>query len=427
MSTLLKKILSVALAVSSLLLCLCGCTKEAGGGAVTDGTDVGEITEQTDVGGAGGSSSEQAALCDLALGLIRKSEQKGKNTLISPLSVACALAMTVNGAEDETLAQMESVLGMKTDELNSYLSDYLKSLPETDKYKLRLANSIWYSEKAELVIKDEFLKTNTDCYGADIRASLFDDSTLREINGWVNEKTDGAIPEMLDSIRGNEVMMLINALAFEAEWSSPYTESQIKKGNFTSADGKVINVEFMHGSENSYIEDDSAVGFIKNFYGGKYAFAALLPNEGTDVSDYLASLDGEKLAALLTSDIDHEVLTSIPVFKAEYDTELSAVLGEMGMPRAFDRDHAQFGGIGTSNGNGLYISRVCHKTYITIGALGAKAGAATSVIMAPGSAPPSLIQKKPKEVYLDRPFIYMLIDCERGIPFFIGTVNELGE
>ena len=96
----------------------------------------------------------------------------------------------------------------------------------------------------------------------------------------------------------------------------------------------------------------------------------------------------------------------------------------MGMPRAFDQNNAQFYGIGhTDKGIPLYISRVLHKTYITIGEQGARAGAATSVIMAP-TASPSF--GKPKEVILDRPFVYMLIDCESNIPFFIGTVNKLG-
>ena len=34
-------------------------------------------------------------------------------------------------------------------------------------------------------------------------------------------------------------------------------------------------------------------------------------------------------------------------------------------------------------------------------------------------------QDEPKEVYLDRPFVYMLIDCENNIPFFMGTLTDL--
>ena len=30
-----------------------------------------------------------------------------------------------------------------------------------------------------------------------------------------------------------------------------------------------------------------------------------------------------------------------------------------------------------------------------------------------------------KEVVLDRPFVYMLIDCETNLPFFIGTMMNV--
>ena len=30
-----------------------------------------------------------------------------------------------------------------------------------------------------------------------------------------------------------------------------------------------------------------------------------------------------------------------------------------------------------------------------------------------------------KKVILDRPFVYMLIDCETNLPFFIGTMMNV--
>ena len=63
-----------------------------------------------------------------------------------------------------------------------------------------------------------------------------------------------------------------------------------------------------------------------------------------------------------------------------------------------------------------------HKTFISVGEKGTKAGAATVVEMADGAA---VEPQEPKEVYLDRPFVYMLIDCENNIPFFIGTMMDV--
>ena len=47
-----------------------------------------------------------AAATDFGVRLFQTSMEEGKNTLISPLSVLYALAMTANGADGETLAQM---------------------------------------------------------------------------------------------------------------------------------------------------------------------------------------------------------------------------------------------------------------------------------------------------------------------------------
>jgi serpin B len=93
----------------------------------------------------------------------------------------------------------------------------------------------------------------------------------------------------------------------------------------------------------------------------------------------------------------------------------------MGMSRAFSRDFAQFQGLGTSTEGNIYISKVLHKTFISVGKDGTKAAAATVVEMEFFT---SFISET-KTVYLDRPFVYMLIDTENNIPFFIGTMNEI--
>ena len=93
------------------------------------------------------------------------------------------------------------------------------------------------------------------------------------------------------------------------------------------------------------------------------------------------------------------------------------------MSSAFDVSVADFTGLGTSTAGNVYISRILHKTFLSVGEKGTKAGAATVVVAADGAA---IEVEKPKEVYLDRPFVYMLIDCENHIPIFMGTMMDLG-
>ncbi len=363
-----------------------------------------------------------AALTDFAVRLLQTSEEDGKNTLVSPLSVLYALAMTANGAKGETLTQMEQTLGSDTQTLNEYLYSYRNALSQGKKYKLHLANSIWFTKDERFTVDQQFLQTNGDYYGADIYRAAFDDKTCKEINGWVKKNTDGMIPEILDEIPQAAVMYLVNALAFEAEWDAIYKEDQIYTEQFTLADGTTRNVKMMSSTVPKYLEDENAAGFIKYYSGGEYAFAALLPNEDTTLAQYVADLDGAALHDLLRNAEDISVLTRIPKFETAYSTDLAQVLAQMGMPLAFDPEQADFSGLGSSSAGNLYISRVLHKTYLSVAEKGTKAGAATVVETKNSSA--TLLDGK-KRVYLNRPFVYMLIDCNTMTPFFIGTMHDV--
>ena len=362
-----------------------------------------------------------AAVTDFAVRLFQNSMTEGESTLVSPLSVLCALAMTANGAEGETLAQIEETLGLDVDTLNSWLHTYMENLPQSKQAKLSLANSVWFKQDEKFEIKQDFLQTNADYYGASLYGAPFDSRTLKDINGWVDDHTDGMIPEILNELDPDAVMVLVNALAFDAEWQNIYKETQVRDATFFTEDGSPRKVELMHCSEYAYLEDGLATGFIKYYEGRDYAFAALLPNEGVAVADYVASLTGEGLWNTLQSASQEKVFTAIPRFETETSLELNDALKAMGMPKAFNDVLAEFYGIGNYAGESLYINRVCHKTFIKVDEKGTKAGAATAVEMSPTESAPSA---QPKEVILDRPFLYLLIDCETNLPFFIGSMMD---
>ena len=360
---------------------------------------------------------------DFAVRLFKDSFDSNENTLISPVSVLYALALTANGAKGETLSQMESVLGMTISELNSYLKSYADALPEGEKYKLNTANSIWFTDDDDFTVNQDFLQTNADYYGADIYKAPFDESsTLEDINSWVEDRTDGMIKNILDEVPQDAVMYLINALCFDAEWEKIYNKSQISDGTFTAESGEQRSAEMMYSNETDYLEDENASGFIKYYADSKYAFAALLPDEGISLEDYIQSMTGEKLSEILSNPQKTLIYAAIPKFESEYSSEMSKILEDMGMTDAFDANSADFSGLGTSSDGNIFINRVIHKTYISVDEKGTKAGAATAVETADSAAASAL---DPKEVILDRPFVYMIIDCEAKLPLFIGAVTDL--
>ena len=112
----------------------------------------------------------------------------------------------------------------------------------------------------------------------------------------------------------------------------------------------------------------------------------------------------------------------MPKFETGYSVEMSELLGSMGMTDAFSAESANFKSLGTSSAGNIFINRVLHKTYISVGEKGTRAAAVTIVEPGDGAA---MEPEEPKEVYLDRPFVYMLVDCENNIPFFIGTMMDV--
>ena len=290
--------------------------------------------------------------------------------------------MTANGAAGETLTQMESVLGLPLEELNAYLRTYADQLPAEKGGRCSLANSIWLRDQADrLTVEQPFLDAAAAYYDASVFRAPFDESTLRDINAWVSDHTGGLIPSIVEEIPESAVIYLINALAFEGEWEDIYREDQVHDGTFTTEDGREQPAELMYGAESAYLEDGLAAGFLKYYQGRNYAFAALLPNEGVSLDDYLASLTGEHLRDLLTHPQDTLVQTAIPKFTAETTVELNDALSALGMADAFDAGLADFSAMGTSPDGPLYISRVLHRTHLTLDERGTKAGAATAVEM----------------------------------------------
>ena len=346
------------------------------------------------------------------------------NILISPLSIASVLAMAGNGADGETRAELEKLLGgsISMEDLNEYYHNYLANLPSSDKAKLNVANSIWNSE--ELQIRDDYLQTVKDYYpNMDVFKAPFTDSTMGEINSWISDKTDDMIQNMLKSMDPNAVTYLINALAFDAEWETAW------KGSYVTDFGLDTKqkVTMMTGSEEYYISDEYAEGFVKPYAGGTYSFVGILPRASKSVtlSDYIGMMDADSLGNLMDSRRKDEVSVRMPKFTFDYGTGdelLGNALQKLGVKKAFDGGKADFSRMyqvesGEWQPGDVYIGRVLHNTFIDVNETGTKAAAATIGEMT---------QKAhiARELAFDRPFIFMIIDERTKLPVFIGSVKD---
>lgn len=416
----MKKIISILLCITlitTLIISFGGCTPTKVQAAdLMSGIVPQNIEKSKDL--ADGNS----AYYNFAVTLFKENQVNGGNVLISPLSVLCALSMTANGANEQTLKEMEDAFGITAEEMNLYLYSYINNLEQGEKYSLKLANSLWVTNDEKFTINKDFLQTNANYHDAEIYSVPFDDDTVKDINTWVKENTDSMIPSIINEpLPEHTLMCLINALAFEAEWAEIYEDIAVNKSYFYVSNGASQKVDFMFNEEHIYLSNDDATGFMKYYADEKYAFVAVLPNEDIQLEDYIFDLTGEKIANLLDNAQNEKVKTKIPKFEYEYEADITDMLKNMGIKTTFDSDNADLSGIGTWEYGNLFISKVLHKTYISVAERGTRAGAVTAEILCGSTAMP----EKPLEVYLDRPFMYMIIDCENNVPFFIGTVTSV--
>jgi len=359
--------------------------------------------------------------------ILNSDDSQSKNSLISPASVLLALAMTANGADENTLSQMEQVLGsgMPISSLNAYLYSFAKSLTSKPKERISISNSIWFRDSGRFVFSPDrgFLQTNADYFGADAFAAPFDDQTVKDINTWISKATDGLIKQMLDSIPNDAVLYLINTVLFDAEWAKIYEKSDVRSGKFTSHNNQTQTAEFMHSSEYLFIQGSGASGFIKPYHSGRYSFAAILPDNDIDIADFTSALSGEEFLNLIENAQPARVAAALPKFDYDYEILMNDALIAMGIEEAFCEKTANLSRMGkcelVDDGN-LYINRVKHKAYIAVDEKGTKAGAAT-VVEIKGESAPSFDHY----VILDRPFVYAIIDNETNLPLFIGTLLSI--
>lgn len=344
------------------------------------------------------------------------------NTFVSPLSVSMALSMALNGADGATRAALEEVLehpGLAPEAINTAYHDRLRLLRDLDPtVTFALANAIWYREG--FPVKDDFVATSQRHFDATVRALNFSrPDALGTINGWVADHTRGAIDKILDRIRSDEVLFLMNALYFKGAWTYAFDEADTREAPFTQHDGSTTSVPMMHQTAELPYTETEMVQVVDLPYGDSlYSMTILLPNEDHTVNDVASALTTERWTTWQNALAPRTVDLRLPRFTLSEETPLNAPLKALGMDVAFQCGRADFTAMSPA-GDSLCISRVKHKTFVEVNEEGTEAAAVTSVgirvISAPAATP----------VHVDRPFVFIIRERHSGTMLFIGAVNRL--
>ena len=366
---------------------------------------------------------------DLLKATSASAESKGGNVIVSPLSVHAALSMTANGATDETAKQMRAVLhtdAMDPVEANKQWAALFAGLAaRSPEQTLEIANSLW--ARKGIAFKQPFLDADRDHFGAQVSTLDFaKDDVAAAINAWVSRNTHNMITKMVDQVPSDAVMYLANAVYFKGDWDDPFTHEGTRDQAFTRADGSHVNTAMMHKQQGLPYAVNGALQATQLDYKGLDAsFVVMLPRPGVSTDAALASLEATGFSDLvhaLASPDTTEVVLALPKLDTDFGVSLSKPLAAMGMPRAFDANHADFTGIADLGPDArVYIGDVLHKTKVKVDEKGTEAAAATVVEMTGTAAAPVA---EPPQIICDRPYLFAIVDQKTGVMLFLGVVND---
>ncbi|MDH5676245.1 MAG: serpin family protein [Myxococcales bacterium] len=355
-----------------------------------------------------------------------------ENLFFSPHSISTALVMTYAGAAGTTAEAMVSALHFDLPDETLHASFNQLDLElesrgeqaqgDDEPFRLHVVNSIWGQRGT--AFRASFIDTLGLHYGAGLKLLDFQGATDESrdiINAWVEHETDKRVIGLLPdgALSRQTLMVLVNAIHFEAGWVQPFDEASTEQGDFTTLAGEMVQVPMMHGTvQVGYYEAPTVTAVDVGYQGRQLSMLLLVPNAGT-LPEFEAQLSVEGLAELeaglrsITADL------GMPRWKHEGESiRLKAMLSALGMAEAFDSSAADFSN--AVDDARPYIDDVFHQATIRVDEEGTEASAATAVVLVGRSAPP----QPELAIAIDRPFLYLIRDEPTGAILFMGRMAK---
>lgn len=395
---------------------------------------------------AAGGFDAAIATDDLGIDLYRgfANQAAGENVLLSPYSIESALGMAYVGAEGPTREEMARVLHFSPDDaavtaafsgLRSALGAVVQDSEKWSKQgggdpiEFHGVNRLFGQQG--YAFRDSFLIRLKDDYKSPFEPLDFEtqaEQARSRINSWVEEQTHGKIRDLISDggVTADTRLVLANALYLKAPWAQAFNSELTGLSPFLVHGSAVRNVPTMYGSGYyGYTKGDGFTAVAVLYLGGELQFLILLPDKSTDVDALAARLTPEMLRSCARD--NEELRLYLPKFRIEGGSmELSKNLQALGMKSAFDQPpgSANFDRIAPRQPNDyLALSKVFHKTFLSLDENGTEAAAATAVVLEEAGAayrPPH----EPIEVHVDHPFLFAIRLRSSGLCLFLGRVTD---
>lgn len=349
--------------------------------------------------------------------------QRDSNVFVSPLSASFALGMTMNGAATQTYDEMRTALrfgDLASGDINAGYKSLIALLTSLDPTTtMEIANAIFY--RTGFPFNQSFLGDATTYFDAQVTGQNFADApgTLSAINGWVNTKTHGKIPKVLDQVNADDVMFLLNAIYFKGSWREKFDPALTRDAPFHPATGADQTAPLMHRSAKmAYAETDSYQAVDLPYGDSSFTMTVLLPKAGNTVESLAASLTPDTWQTLSGSFHSALVDLYLPKVTMSWKRGLIDDMRAQGMRAAFNPGGADFTRM-SSRGNDLYISKLQQNTFVAIDEVGTEAAAVTVVGVTLTSLPQTMNMR------VDRPFVFIIRERLSGTVLFMGKITRM--
>jgi len=338
--------------------------------------------------------------------------RKGENIVLSPMSILILMAMVADSVDGPARDEIIEVLGddFTLDDIKQIIREIQSDITESD--SMISANAVCVNNSLKHTITKGYEEEMKEVFDSSLFTSI---DLITDVNNWVKDNTKGYIEKIADDTMKDMVACFLNAIAFESEWGKKYSEDDIYEDEFHNSDGTTSEVEMLHSTESIYVEDECFTGFIKNYKDEKYSFMALLPKRNS-TAVLIRGLKQVDFPKLIKSLCYCDVHVTMPEFKYDACCDLTEYFKEQGINTIFSQ-HADFSPMSSE---WLEVDSIIHKAHIEVDRMGTKAAAVSMAVVCAGCAPLNI-----KSIYLNRPFVYAIIDNETSLPVFAGVLNHV--
>lgn len=373
----------------------------------------------------------EIALADFAVNLFKNvsAKDQDKNEIMSPVSIALALALLENGADGKTRDELKRVLienGGSADVLSTYRSLQQQLRISDEKTKLTIANGLFQDK--DLKLKPDYMSSTKDCYETEIDQVDFRnqlEQTREKVNQWVSDKTSQKIPELFkkDSLNQDDKMVLANAIYFKASWKNSFDKKATKQDTFykNGRDQDKQTVQYMHEtSSHRHAESDDLTALELAYDHKDLAMVVVLPKARDGLRNLEKRLTGKQLRDIISRMEQRKVKVQLPKFGIRSRIDLKDTLSKMGLESMFSNNNANFDRMSETP---LKVDSGVHEAYITVNENGTEAAAATGFAMNARSMPIQPVD--PVSFVADHPFLYAVVHKGTGAIVFLGKVNSV--